>query len=62
MHEIILKKRILQIFYIVTVDGKEIHRVLNRYPRTFQNVKIFAGNNFSPAADATYKNLVWKNL
>ena len=25
-------------------------------------MKVFAGDNFHPAADATYRNLVWKNL
>ena len=28
----------------------------------FKNVKVFAGDNFYPAADASYKNLVWENL
>ena len=23
---------------------------------------VFAGDNFNPAADASYKNLVWENL
>ena len=34
----------------------------NKDPRTFQNVKVFAGNNFFPAADVTYRNLVWENI
>ena len=25
-------------------------------------MKVFAGDNFDPAADASYKNLVWENL
>merc|ERR1719305_2168022 len=51
-----------KIYYSVSVDGKEIRRVENKDPRTFRDVKVFAGDNFHPAADATYRNLVWKNL
>ena len=29
---------------------------------TFNDVKVFAGDNFAPASDASYKNLVWENL
>ena len=29
---------------------------------TFNNVRVFAGDNFSPAADASYRNLVWENI
>ena len=25
-------------------------------------MKVFAGDNYNPAADASYKNLVWENL
>ena len=28
----------------------------------FQDVKIFASDNFHPAADVQYRNLVWENL
>ena len=34
----------------------------NKDPMTFQDVKVFAGNNFMPAADVTYRNLVWENI
>ena len=34
----------------------------NKDPKTFQDVKVFAGNNFMPAADVTYKNLAWENI
>ena len=29
---------------------------------TFNDVKVFAGDKFYPASDASYKNLVWENL
>ena len=53
---------ICQIYYSVSVDGKQIYRVENKDPRTFQDVKVFAGDNFFPAADASYRNMVWENL
>ena len=28
----------------------------------FQDVKVFAGDSSHPAADASYKNLVWENI
>ena len=33
----------------------------NKDPRTFQNVRVLAGDNFYPAADASFRNLVWEN-
>ena len=33
----------------------------NKYPRTFQDVRVFAGDNFYPAADASYRNLIWES-
>ena len=46
---------------MVTIDGKEAHKVENKDPRTFKDVKVFAGDNFHTASDASYKNLVWEN-
>ena len=28
----------------------------------FSDVKVFAGNDFTPSSYASYKNLVWENL
>ena len=45
------------------MDGKEVHKIENRNAKeTFLNVKTFAGDNFYKAADASYKNLLWKNI
>ena len=49
-------------FFTVTINGKKVGSVENKDPRTFKDVKVFAGDNFHPAADATYRNLVWENL
>ena len=37
-----------------------MHSVKNPEPKSFDNVKVFAGTPFLPAADAHYKNLVWE--
>ena len=29
---------------------------------TFDDVKVFAGDDYYEPSDASYKNLVWKNL
>ena len=52
-----------QVYFIINVDGKEVHKIENRNAKeTFLNVKTFAGDNFYKAADASYKNLLWKNI
>ena len=33
----------------------------NTNPQSFEDVKVFAGDNFYPAADASYMNLKWEN-
>ena len=48
--------------YTVSIDGKLIRSFPITKPRTFNDMKVFAGDNFDPAADASYKNLVWENL
>ena len=40
----------------MTIDGRQVHSVENTDPRTFTNVRVFAGDKFKPAADASYKN------
>ena len=44
------------------IDGKQIHKVKNSDPRTFDHVKVYAGDGFHPAADAEYMNLAWENM
>jgi len=45
----------------IWIDGVKVNDIKNSNPRTFSNVKVFAGDNFYPAADASYKNLVWES-
>ena len=44
------------------VDGKQVHKVKNSDPRTFRDVKVFAGDRFHQEADAEFMNLVWENM
>ena len=48
--------------FTVEIDGKLIHSVENKTPKTFRSVQVSVGDNFNPAADAKYRNLVWKSL
>ena len=32
----------------------------NTNPQSFKDVKVFVGDNFHQASDATYKNLIWE--
>ena len=43
------------------MDDTRVHIVENTRPEMFKNVKVFAGDQHLVAADATYKNLVWKS-
>ena len=49
-----------QVYYTIVIDEQEVYRAENTDPRTFRDVKVFASDNFHPAADARYKNLVWE--
>ena len=44
----------------MTLDGTTIHSVYNSDVRVFNDVKVLAGDDFAPEADATYRNLVWE--
>ena len=43
----------------MTIDGEEVHKIENKDPRIFPNVKVFAGDKFLPPADVVYRNLTW---
>ena len=40
----------------MTFDGIQVHSVENTDPRKFTNVRVFAGDKFKKAADASYRN------
>ena len=49
-------------YFNLTIDGKLIHSIEISNPKTFNNVKVFAGVDTHPPSIANYKNLVWENL
>ena len=51
-----------QVYYTVTINGAEVESVENTEPKTVTNVRVFAGDKFKPAADASYRNLVWETF
>merc|ERR1711953_1588592 len=48
-------------YYTVNINGEEIKNEENTNPQSFEDVKVFGGNNFNPASDASYKNLIWES-
>ena len=34
----------------------------NTNPQSFKDVKLFVGDNFYTATDASYKNLIWESI
>ena len=52
----------LKVMYTVSLDGQQIHTAENTDPRTFENVKVFTGDNFEQPTNAKYKNLVYENI
>ena len=51
-----------KVYYTIRLDGEALHLVVNTDPRSFENVKLFAGDIFYAPADANYKGLTWENL
>ena len=52
----------MKVIYSVSINGEEIHSVENKNPWSFENVKVFAGDDFRDPVDGGYRNLVWENL
>ena len=51
-----------QVLYKVIVDGIKIQSVEIKAPKSYKDVKVFAGDDFYPEADASYKNLIWETF
>ena len=47
---------------MVKIDNEEINRLENNDPRSFENVRIFAGDSFNDPANARFKNLKYENI
>ena len=61
-NQILIFNDYLQLIYKVKIDGVEITNMENTNPQSFQDVKVFMGDNFHTATDATYNNLMWENI
>merc|ERR1711953_1621113 len=59
--DIVQAKKNGKFYYTVNINGEEIKNVENTNPQSFEDVKVFGGNNFNPASDASYKNLIWES-
>ena len=51
-----------QVVLSASVDGKKVYEVQNNNPSSFSDVKVFAGDSYHDAVDASYSNLKWENL
>ena len=58
----ILNKWVTTPYFSVSMDGKEIFKSINYKAQAFENVKVFAGDNFLSSANGAYRNLFWENL
>ena len=52
---------ILQVYFSASIDGTKIFSKWNPTPRSFQEIQVFMGDDFTEPADASYSNLVWVN-
>ena len=60
--QILIFNNYFQLIFKVKIDGVEIENEENRNPQSFKDVKVFMGDNFHTATDATYSNLMWENI
>ena len=49
-----------KVYYSVSIDGEEVMSVENTDARAFEEVQVFAGDNFYPPTDGSYRNLIWQ--
>ena len=61
-NQILIIDNYFQLIYKVNINGVEIRNVENTNPQSFKDVKLFVGDNFYTATDASYKNLIWENI
>ena len=52
---------IYKIYFIVNVDGVEVHSVENTDARTFQDVNVFNGGFNLQPSEASFRNFTWQN-
>ena len=60
--QILIFNNYFQLIFKVKIDGVEIKNEENTNPQSFKDVKVFMGDNFHTATDASYNNLMWENI
>ena len=61
-NQILILNNNFQLIYKVNINGEEIQNVENTNPQSFKDVKVFMGDNFYAATNASYNNLMWENI
>ena len=49
-------------YFSVTINGVQVGKVKSRITKHMANVNVYAGDNYLPAADAKYNNLIWEEI
>ena len=49
-------------YFSVTINGLQVGKVQSKITKHMTNVNVYAGDNYLPAADAKYKNLIWEEI
>ena len=49
-------------YFSVTINGLQVGKVQSKITKHMTNVNVYAGDNYLPAADAKYNNLIWEEI
>ena len=49
-------------YFSVTINGLQVGKVQSEITKPMTNVNVYAGDNYLPAADAKYNNLIWEEI
>ena len=49
-------------YFSVTINGLQVGKVKSKITKHMANVNVYAGDNYLPAADAEYNNLIWEEI
>ena len=49
-------------YFSVTINGLQVGKVQSKIKKHMTNVNVYACDNYLPAADAEYNNLIWEEI
>ena len=49
-------------YFSVTINGLQVGKVQSKITKHMANVNVYAGDNYLPAANAKYNNLIWEDI